>query len=246
MISLVPINSGSYPVNPALLLAPVVCPPHSCTVSAASLPSTGRLVFFTSCPSAQDLWGSLPLPRSVAQTPEPLFACLSLCAPATLASILIPLAACDGSARLLWTRDLPGCARLCAPPPLKPFPIFLSCHISLSGPKCSHVQIISDTQACSIVSDSATPGTVACQAPLSLGFPRQEYGTGFPFPSPGDLPDPGFKPTSPALVGGFFTTEPSRELHVQIQPLANTCRAQAKRAPPLLTVFSPCLVSLGH
>ena len=41
-----------------------------------------------------------------------------------------------------------------------------------------------------------TPGTVACQAPLSMGFPRQEYWSGLPFPSPGDLPDPGIKPTS--------------------------------------------------
>ena len=53
----------------------------------------------------------------------------------------------------------------------------------------------------------ATPWTVADQAPLSMGFPRQEYWSGLPFPSPGDLPDPGIEPTSPAL-GGFFTTEP--------------------------------------
>ena len=39
--------------------------------------------------------------------------------------------------------------------------------------------------------------TVACQAPLFMGFPRQEYWNGLPFPSPGDLPDPGIKPTSP-------------------------------------------------
>ena len=44
-----------------------------------------------------------------------------------------------------------------------------------------------------------------------MGFPRQEYWSGLPFPSPGDLPDPGIEPTSlasPALAGGFFTTEP--------------------------------------
>ena len=46
--------------------------------------------------------------------------------------------------------------------------------------------------ACSVVSNSfATPWTVACQAPLSMGFPRQEYWSGLPFPSQGDLPDPG-------------------------------------------------------
>ena len=41
-----------------------------------------------------------------------------------------------------------------------------------------------------------------------MGFSRQEDWSGLPFPSPGDLPDPGVKPTSPALAGGFFTTEP--------------------------------------
>ena len=48
---------------------------------------------------------------------------------------------------------------------------------------------------------------VAYQAPLSIGFSRQEYWSGLPFPSP-DLPNPGIEPRSPALAGGFFTTEP--------------------------------------
>ena len=55
----------------------------------------------------------------------------------------------------------------------------------------------------------ATPGTVAGQALLSMGFSRQEYWSTLLFPSPGDLPDPGIKPTSiasPALVGGFRTS----------------------------------------
>ena len=52
-----------------------------------------------------------------------------------------------------------------------------------------------------------TPWTVACLAPLSLRFPRQEYWSQLPFPSPGDLLDPGIKPASPALAGGFFTIE---------------------------------------
>jgi len=60
-----------------------------------------------------------------------------------------------------------------------------------------------------VVSDSfATPWSVAHQVPLSMGFPRQEYWSGLPFPSPGDLPDLGIEPTSPALAGGFFTNEP--------------------------------------
>ena len=49
--------------------------------------------------------------------------------------------------------------------------------------------------------------TTACQAPLSMGFPRQEYWSGLPFPTPGDLPNPGIKPTSPALAGGNFSLE---------------------------------------
>ena len=52
----------------------------------------------------------------------------------------------------------------------------------------------------------AIPSTVAYYDPLSMGFPRQEYWNDFPFPSPGDLPNPGI--TSPALAGGFFTSEP--------------------------------------
>jgi len=46
------------------------------------------------------------------------------------------------------------------------------------------------------------PWTVVCHAPLSMGFPRQEYWSGLPFPSPGDLPNPGFKPMSLALASG--------------------------------------------
>ena len=51
----------------------------------------------------------------------------------------------------------------------------------------------------SIVSDSATPWTVAHQAPLSMGFSRQEYWSGLPCPFPWDLPNPGIEPRSPAL-----------------------------------------------
>ena len=52
-----------------------------------------------------------------------------------------------------------------------------------------------------------TPWTVACQDPLSMGFSRQEYGSGLPFPLLGDLPHPGIKLVSPALAGGFFIPE---------------------------------------
>ena len=51
----------------------------------------------------------------------------------------------------------------------------------------------------------ATPWTIAHQAALSLGFPRQDYWSGLPLPSPGVLPNPGIEPKSLALAGGFFT-----------------------------------------
>ena len=60
-----------------------------------------------------------------------------------------------------------------------------------------------------LLSDCATPWTVAHQAPLSMGFSRQEYWSGLSCPPPGDFPDPGIKPaslTSPTLAGMFFTT----------------------------------------
>ena len=60
----------------------------------------------------------------------------------------------------------------------------------------------------------ATRWTVARWAPLSMGCPRQEYWSGLSCPPPGDLPDPGIEPASPALAGGFFTTEPPGKHHV--------------------------------
>ena len=54
----------------------------------------------------------------------------------------------------------------------------------------------------------ATLWTVAHQAPLSMGFPRQEHWSGLPCSPPGDLPNPGTENASPALADGFFTTEP--------------------------------------
>ena len=63
-------------------------------------------------------------------------------------------------------------------------------------------------QALSQVQLSATPWTIAHQAPLFMGFPRQEYWSGLPLPSPGHLPDPDIEPESPALTGRFFTAEP--------------------------------------
>ena len=58
----------------------------------------------------------------------------------------------------------------------------------------------------------ATPWTIDCQAPISMGLPRQEYWSGFPFPSPEDLSYSGIEHKSLALAGRFFTTEPPGKL----------------------------------
>ena len=73
--------------------------------------------------------------------------------------------------------------------------------------------------------------TVARQAPLSMRFPRQEYWSGLPFPSPGDLPNPGIKPRSPALQADSLPSEPpgklcfiKSSLHIgNIEPGAAMC-----------------------
>ena len=76
----------------------------------------------------------------------------------------------------------------------------------------------------SVVSDSyLTPQNVARQASLSIEFSRQGYWSGLPFPTPGDLPDPGIQPASlmyPALTGVFFTTEsPGKPAEIPIIPI---------------------------
>ena len=68
-------------------------------------------------------------------------------------------------------------------------------------------------QSCLTLCD---PWTIAYQAPPYMGFSKQEYWNELPFPSPGDLPNPGIKITSfksPALAEGFFTTSASISLH---------------------------------
>ena len=63
----------------------------------------------------------------------------------------------------------------------------------------------------------ATPWTVACQAPPSMGFSRQECWSGLPFPSPGDLPDPGLEPGSPTLQADVLLSEqPGKHVSFQI------------------------------
>ena len=65
----------------------------------------------------------------------------------------------------------------------------------------------SQSVSCSLLSDSATPWTVACQAPLAIELSRQEDLSGLPFSSPGDLPNPGIEPGSAALAARFFISE---------------------------------------
>ena len=91
-------------------------------------------------------------------------------------------------------------------------PGWLLPHVGIQVWSCMCVQSLSHVRL------FATPWTVACQAPLSMGFSRQEYWSGLPFTSPGDLPNSVIKPASPALAGGFFTTEPPGKLHPTVIP----------------------------
>ena len=95
------------------------------------------------------------------------------------------------------------------------------------------------------------PWIVACQAPLSVGFPRQECRSGLPFPSPGDLPGPGLQPTSPALAGGLFTTEPPGKPCMTLEQVISYLSAHLEAEnpscwyqsfSPLLTFLPPWLI----
>ena len=76
-------------------------------------------------------------------------------------------------------------------------------------PACLHQ--LKKKISCLVVSESANPWTVAQQASLSMGFSRKEYWSEWPFPSPGDLPNPGIKPVSPALQADSLPSEPPRK-----------------------------------
>ena len=87
----------------------------------------------------------------------------------------------------------------------------------------------------------ATPWTVARQAPLPLELSRQEYWSGLPLPTPGDLPDPGIEPTPLALAGGFFTTSatrlPKSQSCFEVQ-LKTLCRKPLQHEPFLHSKFT--------
>ena len=84
-------------------------------------------------------------------------------------------------------------------------------HFCLQFEALMHNTVILHVLSCQVVSNSAIPRAIACEAPLSMGLPRQEYWNGLSFASPGDRPHPGIEPASPALAGGFFTTEPQEK-----------------------------------
>ena len=86
---------------------------------------------------------------------------------------------------------------------------------TISSIKCPFRAVFS----AAVKSDSVAPWTVAHQVPLSMGFSRQEYWSGVPFPPPGDLPDPETEPASPALAGRFFTTSTNWEAHRNVKKI---------------------------
>ena len=113
------------------------------------------------------------------------------------------------------------------------------------------------------MSDCVTPRTVALQAPLSMGFSRQESWSGLPCPSPGDLPNPETEHLSlmsPALEGGFFTTSATWEgpmnLQVDVNKIWKNFSHYIFRCSflPVLSISSPsrtaaacyCLIGRGH
>ena len=75
----------------------------------------------------------------------------------------------------------------------------------------------------------STPWTVAFQAPLSLGFPRPEYWSGLPFPSPGDLPNTGIEPTSPTFQADALPSEPPGKLRYAYIPSLSRRRKNSVR-----------------
>ena len=111
-------------------------------------------------------------------------------------------------------KSLQSCLTLCDPidlsPPGSPVPGILQARtlewVAISFTNAWKWKVKVKSLSC--VRPSPTPWTAAYQAPLSMDFSRQEYQSGLPFPSPGDLPNPGIKTVYPAFEGNFLTAKP--------------------------------------
>ena len=115
---------------------------------------------------------------------------------------------------IVYTLKIP--AELPSIQPLK-FCVPMYLNVALLSLRFDSRYLLCSCYVTSVVSNSVRPHRrQPTQAPLSLGFSRQEHWSGLPFSTPGDLPDLGIKPVSPALAGGFFTTEPPGKLYVNI------------------------------
>ena len=98
-----------------------------------------------------------------------------------------------------------------------------------------------------------TPWTAANQAPLSMGFSRQEHWSGLPFPPPEDLPHSGMEPASPALASKFFTSKPPRKPITSMQKQTNKkqchvkcfgeCKSELYRSMSFSVITNKCLFS---
>ena len=121
-----------------------------------------------------------------------------------------------------------------------------TCKLAICGQSLSHARF------------SVTPWTAACQALLSMGFSRQEYWSGLSFPPPGDLPNPGTEPVSPAsstLAAGFSTTVPPacNVTHCPLSRVSNNkhlleCVPWFSNGinPPFHTAFCNCLSPMEY
>ena len=106
-------------------------------------------------------------------------------------------------------------------------------YIAIFSSNC-RLHSTSVVQLCSCVQFFAIPWTVAHQSLLSMGFSRQGYWSGLPFPPPEDLPDPGTEPASPALAAEFFTTEPPGKPQQYRQHPINTLLKKANLSGHLI------------
>ena len=127
--------------------------------------------------------------------------------------------------------------------------VIIACYLEDIGHMCMCVCVY----LLSHVRFFVNPWIVSSQAPLSVGFSRQEHWRGLPFPSPGDLPDPGVEPASPALAGRFFTTvltgKPIRHTHgiqyivIRVYPIYPTVMVLSRIRKKCLLKVCLCIIN---